>query len=301
MLIYVESKAKENPMTQRILAAFSEQQIIEIQHYKNLFDKKIGEFPLEKALILAKQEPISILPTPSNYGFPDTKSFFFKPSVNCVFDCSYCYLKTMFRNRFPVIFTNYQDIQEAIATTIQTERKNGYQGKICFYASNYADLRAIELLSHFHQEFIPFFEQFDNVMMETRTKSTLPELLLSREIPLPQNTEIAFSLSPRTLAKLHEPHTAPLTQKLDIITKLIHKGYRVGLRFLPLLPVPNAKKIYQELIEEVKTTVPIERINSLAIAPLIESKEQRNTQLLQEFATLFNQHFPETERFRDYQ
>jgi sulfatase maturation enzyme AslB (radical SAM superfamily) len=29
-------------------------------------------------------------------------SFFFKTSLNCVFDCSYCFLKGAFKNDIPV-------------------------------------------------------------------------------------------------------------------------------------------------------------------------------------------------------
>ncbi len=124
MLVYVESRARENPLTQGILANVAKSNIIEIQHYKDLFDKNIGNFPIKDCIILAKQDPISILPAPLNYGFPGSKSFFFKPSINCLFDCSYCYLKTMFKNRFPVIFVNYDEIKQAIMTTVQAERKN---------------------------------------------------------------------------------------------------------------------------------------------------------------------------------
>jgi hypothetical protein len=70
MILYIEEKAKHYLLTEQIRSQFSEDQIIEIQHYKNLFDKKIGNFPLEPCMILAKQENPVILDTPENYGFP---------------------------------------------------------------------------------------------------------------------------------------------------------------------------------------------------------------------------------------
>ncbi|GHV23561.1 hypothetical protein FACS189428_7220 [Clostridia bacterium] len=169
MLLYIESKALSSPLTQDILQQFSSSEIIEIQHYKNLFDKTIG-YPTEPCLILAKQEHIAILETPDQYGFPG-KSFFFKPSLNCMFDCTYCYLKGSFKNSFPVIFVNYEDFKVALDQKIREVRAEGYQGQITFYASNYADLLAIEQITHFHETFIPFFEQYENVLLETRTKS----------------------------------------------------------------------------------------------------------------------------------
>ena len=41
MLIYLEKKAKSYPQTQKILGKFPNAQILEIDHYKNIFDKNI--------------------------------------------------------------------------------------------------------------------------------------------------------------------------------------------------------------------------------------------------------------------
>jgi hypothetical protein len=41
MLIYLEKKAKSYPQTQKILRKFPNAQILEIDHYKNIFDKNI--------------------------------------------------------------------------------------------------------------------------------------------------------------------------------------------------------------------------------------------------------------------
>lgn len=270
MIIYVEKKVRDYPLTQEILSRFSQAEIVEIQHYKNLFDKRIGDFPMEPCIMLAKQEHIALLESPDQYGFPG-KSFFFKPSINCLFDCTYCYLKGAFTNSFPVIFVNYEEMQEAIVQQINVVRASGYAGQITFYASNYADLLAIEHLTHFHQHFLPFFEQFDNVVLETRTKSANIEGLnsLAREGMKFTHTEIAFSLSPESVARRYENGTAPLEKKLHAIQELLRLGYRVGLRFLPLLPVPNYLKVYQELILTVKERIDVEKISSICIAPLL--------------------------------
>lgn len=92
MLIYLEKQAKEYPLTKQILSKFSSADVIEIEHYKNFFDKRI-DYPVEKSIILAKLDRPKIFPSPANYGYPDSKNFFFQTQINCVFDCKYCYLK----------------------------------------------------------------------------------------------------------------------------------------------------------------------------------------------------------------
>ena len=274
MLIYYESKIKNSPLTHQIFEQFKNSEKIEIQHYKNLFDAKIWNYKTEPLIILAKQEHISILPTPKNYWFP-WKSFFFKPSLNCFFNCKYCYLQWTFRNRFPVFFLNYEDMQKEIINQIQNTKQSWFNEQITFYASNYADLLATENISHFHENFLPFCESLsDNVLVETRTKSAnITALLdyaknLSWDCPT-QKMEIAFSLSPRIIAEKYELWTAILDEKLQSINQLLEKGFRVWLRFLPLLPVKNFQKIYSEFLDEIIDRINIDKIASIAIAPLI--------------------------------
>ena len=273
MLIYYESKIKDSPITQQIFNQFKNSEKIEIQHYKNLFDVNIWNYKTEPLIILAKQEHIAILPTPQNYWFP-WKSFFFKPGLNCFFNCKYCYLQWTFRNRFPVFFLNYEDMQKEIIKQILNVRESWFDGQITFYASNYTDLLATENISYFHKNFLPFCEALpDNVLIETRTKSANITPLLDytknlRKSPT-QKMEIAFSLSPRIIAKKYEIWTASLDEKLEAINKLLEKWFRIGLRFLPLLPVENFKQIYSDFLDEVINKIDIEKITSIAIAPLI--------------------------------
>ena len=274
MLIYYESKIKDLPLTKQIFQSFWDSEKIEIQHYKNLFDVRIWNYSTVPLIILAKQEHISILPTPENYWFP-WKSFFFKPGLNCFFNCKYCYLQWTFRNRFPVFFLNYADMQNEIINQIQKERKSWFDGQITFYASNYTDLLATENISHFHESFLPFCETLpENVLIETRTKSANISALLHYAQNLhwaspTQNMEIAFSLSPRQIAQKYELWTATLDQKIDAINNLIDKWFRIWLRFLPLLPVDNFRQIYSDFLDEIADKIDISKIASIAIAPLI--------------------------------
>ena len=274
MLIYYETKVKDFSITKQIFENFWNSEKVEIQHYKNLFDINIWNYKTQPFIILAKQEHIAILPTPENYWFP-WKSFFFKPGLNCFFNCKYCYLQWTFKNRFPVFFLNYEDMQKEISNQIEKERNNWFNGQITFYASNYTDLLATENISHFHEKFLPFCESLpDDVLIETRTKSNNITTLLNYAKNLKWNSptqkmEIAFSLSPRTIAQNYELWTATLDQKIESINRLLEIWFRVWLRFLPLLPVDNFQQIYSDFLDEVIDKLNINKVASIAIAPLI--------------------------------
>lgn len=326
MLIYVEKKALPYPLTQRILAKFPKAQVLEIDHYKNIFDKNIGHQQLIPALIIAKQEHIPLLPVPANYGRAG-KSFFFKSSLNCVFDCEYCYLKGNFKTQYSVIFVNYEEIQAAITQKIQELRNSGYDGAISFYASNYSDIQGLDHISEFHQHFVPFFEQFEGVLMETRTKSPNISTILQCDAgKIPKNTEFSFSLNPETLIQRYEKWTAPLSARIKAIQTLLAKGYRVWLRFLPLLPVQGYQELYRELLRKLKAELDLSQISSIFIASLIynagdfKTMQKKNPnanlrdfvspqanglikieeEVWQDFVRIFREELPDQEIYFDY-
>lgn len=106
--------------------------------------------------------------------------------------------------------------------------------------------------------------------METRTKSpNISSILAANNTIPPRNTEFSFSLNPETLIRKYEKGTASLQARINAIQTLIQKGYRVGLRFLPLLPVPNYKILYRELLQTLKKQLPLDQISSIFIASLI--------------------------------
>ena len=326
MLIYIEKKAKDYEVTKKILSNFSNNQILWIDHYKNIFDKKIGNQILTPAIIIAKEENPNLLPVPNNYWYPG-KSFFFRTSLNCVFDCEYCYLKGNFKTKYPVIFVNYEDIKNEITNKINEIRNEGYNNQITLYASNYSDIQWLDSLSWFNENFIPFIEQFENVLLESRTKSANIDSILSINKWIPfNNTEISFSLNPKEIISKYEKGTSPLETRIKTINTLLDKNYKVGLRFLPLLPVNNYEKIYSDFLEKLKWEINIEKIHSIFIASLIynqwdfktmQKKNPNSTlwdfvkqhenwlikipdDIFENFSKIFKQAFPKKEIYYDF-
>ncbi len=268
MILYIEKDTINYPQTQKILSFFPDADKIIIKNYKNIFDKNI---PLnqEKSIIIAKLTWSAIWKTPDNYWHtPNT--YFFKTSLNCIFDCSYCYLKWAFKNNMQVYFVNYEDIKKQISEVVEKETEFTW-----FYSSDYSDILWSNKITNFLQEFVPFFENFNNVMMEVRTKSTNIQEILDLWF-VPKNTEFAFSLNPDELIKKYEKWTPSLDDRIKAINKLLEHGYKVWLRFLPLLPVKNYENIYKEFVEYIKNSIDIKKIHSSFASGLLYTKEDYN-------------------------
>ena len=326
MLIYVEKRTENYELTKKILAKFSDAQILWIDHYKNIFDKKIGNQKLTPAIIIAKEENPNLLQVPNNYWYP-WKSFFFRTSLNCVFDCEYCYLKGNFKTQYPVIFVNYEDIKIEILKKINELRTDWYKDQITLYASNYSDIQWLDSLSNFNENLIPFVEKFENVLMETRTKSANIDSILSINNWIPfNNTEISFSLNPEEIITTYEKWTAPLPARIKAINTLLDKNYKVWLRFLPLLPIPNYENIYKDFLTKLKKEIDIKKVHSIFIASLIynqwdfKTMQKKNPdsslwnfvelhenwlvklpdEVFENFSRIFKETFPEKEIFYDF-
>lgn len=271
MLLYIEKKLLDNNITKNILSLNKNSEILLIDNYKNIFDKPIA-WSIEKSLIIWSVNN-AIMEAPDLY-WHNWWGFFLKNSLNCIYDCSYCYLKWAFKNDIPVLFVNYDDIKVQILNTIKKFRITNKNDTIRFYSSDYSDNLATDNLSKFCDEFIPFFDTLDNVKMEIRTKSANINSLL--KLKPSKNTEIAFSLNPEEIINKYELKTVSLDLRIACINKLLDKWWNVWIRFLPLLEVNDYKNIHISFLEYITSKINFNLIYSVFISWLLYTKKDYN-------------------------
>ncbi len=277
MILYIEKQARNYPQARRISEKFWSAEIIEIDHYKNIFDKHTAWLREEKSLIIAKLNSPAVSEAPPWYGHT-SHAYFFKTSLGCVFNCDYCFLKGAFRTEHMVYFVNYDEIMSQIDATIRSLQnpsspvsKDTSSDDIWFYSSDWSDIQGMDGISGFNQVFIPFFEWYSWVNMEIRTKSANIASLLNLWF-VPKNTEIAFSLNPQELITRYEHGTASLAKRFESIHILLEKWFRVGIRLLPLLPVQGYKEIYSAFFKELWDSLPLDKISSSLASGLLYTR-----------------------------
>ena len=271
MILYIERKYADNPLAQNIAKQYPNASLLLVDNYKNIFDLSLAG-TTDKTLIIAGLNN-ALSEAPKWYGHAG-HGFFFKNSLNCIYDCSYCYLRGSFKNNTNVFFVNYEHIQQQITDKIATVRATDPDTPIWFYSSDYSDNLATDALTQFSKHFIPFFEQFENVFMEIRTKSThIAPLLEHKNI---KNTEIAFSLNPSEVVEKYEFLTPRLDTRIDAIQQLMDAGYHVGIRFMPLLEIPNYQQIYTDFLEHISKKIEFSQLYSVFIGWLLYTKQDYN-------------------------
>tara|TARA_B100000427_G_scaffold79370_1_gene64732 strand:+ start:538 stop:1536 length:999 start_codon:yes stop_codon:yes gene_type:complete len=260
--IYIEEEIAGHPRTKRIIKRFPKASKIICDRYTEIFNRKSQNFRLQKknpALILAKKHKKMVLEVPDNYGIGAKYNYYFSHMLNCVYDCRYCFLQGMFQSAHYVLFINYEDFIHELELTLKkhnTENVHFFSGYDC-------DSLALDSISDFTDNFLPFFEINPNALIELRTKSTQIKSLLKRS-PI-NNCVIAFSFTPNKISSSLEHKTPSVARRLEAILQLQKMGWQIGLRFDPLIYTETFIDEYNELFKDIFSKIDLELVHSVSL------------------------------------
>jgi spore photoproduct lyase len=260
--IYIEENIQQHPRAKDILARFPAARNIVCGRYGEVFNPKAQNFRLQKlkpALILAEKHLNFVLETPKNYGIGADRNYYFSHMLNCLYDCRYCFLQGMYQSANYVLFVNYEDFQDEIRRicgSCPTDDIHFFSGYDC-------DSLALEPVTGFAEQFLPFFGPLPNAWLELRTKSTQIRSLGNRE-PLPRCI-VAFSLTPVEIATKVEDKAPTLERRLAAIEKLQQQGWQIGLRFDPLIYQSGYQQQYRQLYQQVFNIIDLKQLHSVSL------------------------------------
>ena len=263
--IYVEEEVLDHPTSQHVRQTLPQADWVIIRHYQELFNKRHQNFRLQKhqpKLILAKKHSNFVLPVPSGFGMNAKKNFYFSHMYNCLYDCKYCFLQGLYSSANLVLFVNYKDFFHSIL-----ELKNDNQNTSMTFFSGYdCDSLAFDKVSGFADQALNFFSQHPEIELELRTKSISASALFNRE-PI-SNCIVAFSLMPAEIAFKLDHNTPSISRRVNMIEKLANHGWRIGIRFDPLIHVNGWENLYNDLFQTVFKNLEENHIHSVSFGPL---------------------------------
>ncbi|MFA6164044.1 MAG: spore photoproduct lyase family protein [Methylobacter sp.] len=260
--IYIEENILQHPRVIDIVARFPQARVITCGRYGEVFNPKAQNFRLQKqqpALILAEKYKNFALPAPTGYGIGAKRNYYFSHMLNCLYDCRYCFLQGMYQSANYVLFVNYEDFQDDIRQLCAESPAEDLH----FFSGYDCDSLALEPVTGFAEQFLPFFAEIPNAWLELRTKSTQVRSLLNRE-PLPRCI-VAFSLSPDEIAKKVEDKAPSVERRLDALCKLQEQGWQIGLRFDPLIYQAGYQQQYRQLFEQVFSRIKLNQLHSVSL------------------------------------
>lgn len=266
--IYIEKEIINNSNTKNILKHFKNSNIIEIDHYKDIFCRGKQNFLLQKNcpnLILARKDGNLIYEGAKVCEDFGNDYFYYTSSImNCFYNCEYCYLQGMYPSANIVIFVNIEDVFDEV--------KNILKSHPMYLCISYdTDLLAFENITGFVGKWIEFAKEHKNLKIEIRTKSANFNPIENLE-PL-NNVILAWTLSPKEIIENYEKGTPDLKARLKSIKNAMNKNWKVRLCFDPLLYVKQWHQYYYEFINEIFNYLDENKILDVSIGVFRVSKD----------------------------
>ena len=239
--IYIENQIRQHRRTHEILSKFKKKiDIVYCDHYGEIFNIKSQNFRIQKkkpALVLAKKEGKKLHDIPKSFSIGGEKNYYFSHMLNCIYDCEYCFLQGKHMSAHYLLFVNYEDF----FIEIEKKIKQNCLEKSYFFSGYDCDSLAFDGVTNFVESFLPIFEKNKNGILEIRTKSIQIQKILKHK-PI-DNCIIAFSFTQENVSKLIEHKVPSVKKRIDTMKKLAENGWKIGLRFDPIIPACNFAKI----------------------------------------------------------
>ena len=265
--IYVEERAKDYPLTGEILGKLPDANIINIKHFKDVFDRKRQNAALQKehqSLIIAVRDGNRIFkgaPVCQSFG---QKNFYYASSMmNCPFDCEYCYLKGMYPSSNMVVFVNLADYEKDVLEKLK-------EGPMYVCASYDTDLLAMNSLTGHADFWKDLARTHGDLLVELRTKAAVN---IDENIP---NVIYAFTLSPEEVVNRYERNTASVKARINAASRTIGKGARVRLCFDPVIRIHGWEDAYSRLIEETAAVIDFSQLTDVSVGTFRISADYLN-------------------------
>jgi len=253
--IYVESSAKDYPLTKACLTRFPKAAVVDVQDYKSIFNRPNQDFQIQKKsmkLILAVKKPPFIYKGTGILQDGGFKNFYYNtPILNCLYNCDYCFLQGMYPSANLVVFVNQEEMESAVITELK-QRPYPHDPMMLSISYN-TDLLAFENILPMTRAWIDFAKQHPELQLEVRTKSALFSAI-DEMVPTDQ-VLLAWTLSPEKVVKANELNTPPLTKRLAAVRSAMEKGWKVRICFDPVMIYSGWESDYKALIDKVISTL----------------------------------------------
>ncbi len=217
--VYIEKEALEEEMTKDILQKLPKAKVVEIENYKQVFNRPAQDYHLQK------QSPKLIL----------------------VYDCAYCYLQGMYNSANQVLFVNLEEYFRSTDAAIENRKEPTQPLYLCI--SYDTDLLGFESIAPYSRKWIEYAAEKPDVLIELRTKSA--NFAAIQDLPANPSTILAWSLSPEVVAQKYELKTPPLRARVKALKKAMEAGWKVRICIDPILPVTDWESVYQEFVDSI--------------------------------------------------
>ncbi len=170
------------------------------------------------------------------------------PAQGCGMECRYCILQVYFDDPGPVVFSNYEDLEQEVALKMADR-----QGLVRFGTGELTDSLFAEPEFGLSRRIAATLEPYPKAVVEFKTKSTRVDTLAG--IARPQRIVIGFSVNTPRMMATFEKGTAPLAARLDAAARCEAMGFHVAFHFDPMFIYDGWEDEYRDVVRGIYSHV----------------------------------------------
>lgn len=261
--IIINSKVLDDPITQHILAQCPGVPVIQVADSKSTTIKAASTV-LNRAAdemlpqILAGKNVLHIAPCgtevvdsfeieDNRMMCPEFERLKFA-SNGCFYNCDWCFLKATYRSmqNYITVHVEYDKIKAQL-----TKRLSKATGPIMFNTGEMADSLALDHLTLFSQNFVPWFAQQPNGYLYLLTKSVEVDGLIAARGKHDKHTIATWSINNAFVSGQYEIGAPGFEERLRAASRVQDAGYPVRLRLDPIIPIQNWQDFYAGTIRRI--------------------------------------------------
>src|SRR3989337_256480 len=258
--LYIEEKVKYYPLTEKIICKLAPISVEFVDDYRKIGEEKplhqrAAEDKNSLALGEKKGEVLKSI------GRMEDGEYYLFHEIDCMYDCEYCYLQYYFPTKIPVIFVNRDEVLKKIEEVLKTHPHPYFHvGEVC-------DALAFDHITEFSLDIYGLFSEYENGIIEFRTKSTNISNLTSIKNP-PKNIIPSWTFSPERVAKSIEHKTPSFEERLLAAKECQEAGYTVGVRLDPMILYDGWEGDYKEMVEELFSALDSRKIDYISLGTI---------------------------------
>lgn len=196
----------------------------------------------KRTIVLRPNRGEFLKPCPCTPGHTCCGYRFLNIATNCPMDCTYCILQDYLGPQPVVIHSNTDNMLEEL------DRKLSDTSRIFRVGTGeLTDSLAIDELTSYSKELVPFFASRANTIFELKTKTASIDNLIGLEHG--RRTVTGWSVNPHEIARKEENGAVPVEQRIQAALRCQDAGYYLAFHFDPLIDYPGWRRGYTELVK----------------------------------------------------
>lgn len=214
-------------------------------------------------LFLGEQRGKFIRSCPCSCGVVSCNYSVIDIGINCLYNCSYCFLRTYADFKGMVAYVNVEKARDEVVEFIR-----GAGGKYRRIGTGeFTDSLVIDPVTGFSEGILDLFSDAPNVCLELKTKSIQGPHLQDR-IRGMKNIVLAWSLNSEMVADREEEGCPSVSQRIRVAGDMASSGIPVAFHFDPLVFYPGWEKGYEKTLEHLFETVDASMIRWISLGAL---------------------------------